>query len=86
LAPAVYNLADQRGFHVATIVNAEFGPSIESTWMVMVRSGETLDALSNLIGESLRESGVEYRVVDRSHYRKIKPWTDDFSNLLDVIK
>jgi spermidine synthase len=86
LAPVVYNLADQRGFHVATIVNAEFAPSIESTWMVMVRSGEVLDALSTSISESLRESGVAYHVVDRSHYRRIKPWTDDFSNLLDVIK
>jgi spermidine synthase len=86
LAPAVYNLADQRGFHVATIVNAKLGPSLESTWMVMARSGEILDALSTSISESLRKSGVAYRVVDRSHYRKIKPWTDDFSNLLDVIK
>ena len=88
LTPVLYNAADRRGLQVLSVVTKLKNPrflQLQSKWVLLSADGQ---ALADLIGyfEPRTESGeVSLFRGDPELYTRIRPWTDDYSNLVQLL-
>jgi hypothetical protein len=76
LPPVVHAAARSLGLSVATVVNPgdQAKEIYTSTWMILSRRPETLEAAGFLPDPPAGAA------------RKLRPWTDDYSNLIEILK
>ncbi|GJM44681.1 MAG: hypothetical protein DHS20C21_15230 [Gemmatimonadota bacterium] len=88
LAPIVAGLAQRQGYRAIEVANLDEpdGATREATWMLLSRSDlffERLEAISR----PLRTAGlVAIREATPEQYPEIRIWTDDYSNLLQILR
>jgi len=76
LGPVVQQLADRSGLAAALIVNLGDGERVShSIWMLATRERAFL-----------AQSEIAARTAPRPNYAGLRPWTDDYSNLLQVLR
>ncbi len=77
LRPVIYELADEFGLHAAFIENPADGDRASlSLWMLLTRNQEFLE-----------QSAIASRITPRPRDLKTVPlWTDDYSNLFQILR
>jgi spermidine synthase len=88
LAPVVYHLAESKRFHALKIVNfaRHDHATLGATWMVLSRDPNYINALIARLEPQLRSGEVTLERDRAADYATFRPWTDDYSNLLQVLK
>jgi hypothetical protein len=88
LAPVVSRIAAQLGFRAVEIANRDEpgGPTGEATWVVLSRKQAFFERLET-VSLAARKSGV-VRIwdADPERYRAIRTWTDDYSNVFQILR
>jgi len=88
LAPIVYNLADAAGLRAVHVRNANEpgGTTRVASWILLTSDGSFVDRLVEA-SRPLQESGlVQLLAGDPTRYRKLRMWTDDYSNLFQIMR
>jgi len=88
LAPVVYRLAEPKNFHALKIVNLALldDATLEATWMILSRDASYINALITQLEPSIRTGEVLLERDRAADYPNVRPWTDDYSNLLQILK
>ena len=88
LIPLAFNLADAGGFHALGIINKKRSgdPSCDSIWIMLSRSADALEELRERT-EPLRSAGI-VRLLRRNPEvcARVSTWTDDSSNLFELMR
>ena len=83
-----FNLAEAHGFRSVIVANRKRpgGMSIAARWIIMTRNADYLERLAK-VSTALRDASIVRMTVGNPvEYRRIGIWTDDFSNLLRIIR
>ncbi len=77
-----------RGFRAVEIANRDEpgGATRESTWVVLSRSPAFFERLESVSLDARRAGLVRIRDADPAAYRAIRAWTDDYSNLFQILR
>jgi SAM-dependent methyltransferase len=88
LAPLVYHLAESKHFHALKIVNLarHDQATLGATWMILSRDPSYINALITRLEPQLRSGEIILERDRAADYTTIRPWTDDYSNLFQVLK
>ena len=88
LAPIVYHMAYSRQFNGISIRNRrdKGGTSQSAGWIVLTRSRETMEKIVAEC-EPVKKAGLmDTFTTNPSTISNVRPWTDDFSNLLQILR
>jgi hypothetical protein len=88
LAPVVYHLAEAYDFHALKIVSAarHDQATLGATWMILSRDPSFINALITRFEPQLRTGEVKLERDRAADFPNVHPWTDDYSNLLQILK
>ena len=88
LSPIVYHMTYSRQFNGITIRNrrAKGGTSQSAAWIVLTRSRETMEKIVAACEPVKKVGLLDLFTTDRRTISNVRPWTDDFSNLLQILK
>jgi len=88
LAPVVSRIAAQLGFRAVEIANHDEpgGPTGEATWIVLSRNQAFFERLETVTHEARKSGVVRIWDADPERYRAIRTWTDDYSNVFQILR
>jgi len=89
LSPLFYGLADRFGLNALNVVTLQGRPEhliFHSNWMILTRNTDLLDRLTEEFRPWVERGVVGLYVGVPERYRSVELWTDDYSNLLRVLK
>ncbi len=77
------------GARAIAVTNAEDEPNAvyESTWMLVDLAATPNPTVSNLVESKIDlPPGTSTQIEAQIEKRRVRPWTDDYSNLLEILK
>jgi hypothetical protein len=89
LSPLFYGLADRNGMNALNVVTLKDRPEqliSRSNWMIITRESGFLDALTESFRPWMERGVIGLYVGDPQRYRSVALWTDDHSNLFQVLR
>jgi hypothetical protein len=88
LSRLVYALGAAKGLHSLEVINDERWDelTLPSQWMLLAREPAALEGLAEEL-QPLAEAG-ELQLIPGSDdaYARVRPWTDEYSNLLQIVR
>jgi hypothetical protein len=88
LSRLVYALGRARGFHTLEVINDEHWEelTLPSRWMLLAREPSVLRELAEELRPLAEAGGLELVPGSDDRYRRVRPWTDEYSNLLQIVR